>query len=172
MSEEFFADRVCWIRTGIADALIAEERESALGNINALADVTTPSVTTICTWTLPYLLAAYVPPVRVFVEVTGATDFVTLAVGDGLIVVLVAVGVAVGFVVVVVLDVGDGVSLTLIVGSGDGDGDASVTGSVFTNSSNDAGLLNSVGGDATRTNAVPVAKPSSDRKRYLNISTP
>ena len=170
MSEEFFADRVCWISTGIADALIAEERESALGNINALADVTTPSVTTICTWTLPYLLAAYVSPVRVFVEVTGATDFVTLAVGDGLIVVLVAVGVAVGFVVVVVLDVGDGVSLTLIVGIGEGD--ASVTGSVFTNSSNDAGLLNSVGGDATRTSAVPVTKPISERKRYLNIATP
>ena len=170
MSEESFAVRVCWISTGIADALIAEERESALGNINALAEVTTPSVTIICTWTLPYLLAAYVSPVRVFVEATGATDFVTLAVGDGLIVVLVAVGVAVGFKVVVALDVGVGLSLMLIVGSGEGD--ASVTGSVFTNSSNGAGLLNSVGGDATRTNAAPVAKPISERKRYLNIATP
>ena len=32
--------------TGMDDALIEDERESALGNTNALADVTTPSVTT------------------------------------------------------------------------------------------------------------------------------
>jgi hypothetical protein len=31
----------------MADELIEDDRESALGNINALADVTTPSVTTI-----------------------------------------------------------------------------------------------------------------------------
>jgi hypothetical protein len=166
MPDESFAARVCWISTGIADALIADERESALGNINALTEVTTPSVTTICTWTLPYLLAAYVSPERVFVEITGATDFVTLAVGAGLVVVAVAVGAG----LVVALDFGIGVSLVLIVGRGEGD--ISAIGSVSADLSKDAGVTNSVGGDTTRTNAVPVIKPSSDRNRYLNIATP
>jgi len=33
--------------TGIDEALMEDDRESALGNMSALADVTTPSVTTI-----------------------------------------------------------------------------------------------------------------------------
>jgi len=40
------------------EALMEVDRESALGNTSALADVTTPSNTTTWTWTLPYLLAA------------------------------------------------------------------------------------------------------------------
>jgi hypothetical protein len=114
--------------------------------------------------------------VRVFVELTGAIGFATVAVGVGLVVVAVAVGFVVGvaevvgFVVAVRLDVGVGVALTEIDGVGDGEID--VVGSVRTASSREAGFSNSVGGDVTRTIAVPVTKPSRERTRYLNIAPP
>ncbi len=113
---------------------------------------------------------------RVFVELTGAIGFATVAVGVGLVVVAVAVGFVVGvaevvgFVVAVRLDVGVGVALTEIDGVGDGEID--VVGSVRTASSREAGFSNSVGGDVTRTIAVPVTKPSRERTRYLNIAPP
>jgi hypothetical protein len=82
------------------------------------------------------------------------------------------VGVAevVGFVVAVRLDVGVGVSLAEIDGAGDGEID--VVGSGRTASSREVGFSNSVGGEVTRTIAVPVTKPSKERTRYLNIATP
>jgi hypothetical protein len=120
--------------------------------------------------------------VRVFVELTGAIGFATVAVGVGLVVVAVAVGFVVGVAEVVgfvvgvavvvgfVVGVGVGVSLAEIDGVGDGEID--VVGSVRTASSREAGFSNSVGGDVTRTIAVPVTKPSRERTRYLNIAPP
>jgi len=104
--------------------------------------------------------------VRVIVELAGATGFVTVTVGVGLVV----VEVAVAFELVDGLVVGVGVSLTEIDGAGDGEID--VVGSGRTASSREVGFSNSVGGDATRTSAVPVTKPSKERTRYLNIATP
>jgi len=95
--------------------------------------------------------------VRVFDEITGDIGFVTVAV-------------AVGFAVGTAFDDGVGVSLTETVGVGDGETD--VTGSPRTTSSREVGFSKNVGGDPTSTKAVPVAKPSSERTRYLIITPP